>query len=129
MADQGGPGYLPRQAPIEAIVQNGFRFGGMSHAGAILSLPGMMKAWERPDLPAWVPDDFDAVLRAAPRLDHLVMGTGADIAILPEPVEKALRDARLALEVIPTRPAVRTYNILLSEDRRVAALFLPAGPA
>ena len=44
--------------------------------------------------------------------------------MLPDATMAALREAELAVEVSATRSAVRTYNILLSEDRRVAAALM-----
>ena len=114
--------FLPQQAPIDAVLPNGFRFAGMSHQGSLIGLPGRTQAWTPPasafDLQ---PDHLASIFERAEGLDLLVIGTGADLAVLPQATQDALREAGLALEVSATRAAVRTYNILLSEDRRVAA--------
>ena len=117
--------FLPQQAPIDAVQDTGFRFGGMSHQGSLMALPGRTQAWTPPD------SAFDLsaealrpILDQADAIDIVVIGTGADIAVLPEATLTALRDAGLAIEISATRAAVRTYNILLSEDRRVAAALM-----
>ncbi len=117
--------FLPQQAPIDAVQDTGFRFGGMSHQGSLMALPGRTQAWVPPD------SAFDLsaealrpILDQADTIDIVVIGTGADIAVLPEATLTALRDTGLAVEISATRAAVRTYNILLSEDRRVAAALM-----
>ena len=120
-----GERYLPEQAPIEAMLDTGFRFAGMSHQGSLIGLPGRTQAWTPPasafDLSM---DDLAPILGQAEALDIVVIGTGADLAVLPSQTKAALREAGLAVEVSATRAAVRTYNILLSEDRRVAAALM-----
>ena len=118
--------FLPAQAPIDAVLAGGFRFGEMSHQGGLIGLPGRTQAWQVSgtgfDLTR---DDLAPILERAGDIDLLVIGTGADIAVLPQPTMDALKEAGLALEVSATRAAVRTYNVLLSEDRRVAAALMP----
>jgi uncharacterized protein len=112
---------LPRRAPIDAYGQGSFRFGGMSHRGSLLCLPSGIWAW-----PPAAPADIDAAALAplfaeAKAIDFFLLGTGAAPWVVPEALRWELRDRRVALEAMPTGPAVRTYNILLGENRRVAA--------
>lgn len=121
--------HLNTQVPIEGVQVGGFRFGGnhngMSHQGSLIGLPGRTQAWQPPasafDMTV---EDLEPVLRIADQLDVLVIGTGGDIATLPDAVRHAMREAGVGVEVSTTRTAVRTYNILLSEDRRVAAALM-----
>ena len=61
---------------------------------------------------------------AAQGVEVLLLGTGPtlvrDAALL-----KALAEARLAVDVMDSKAAARTYNVLVSEGRRVAAALLP----
>ncbi len=117
--------FLPAQAPIDAVLDNGFRFGEMSHRGGLIGLPGRTQAWS-PSSSGFdlTEPDLQPILDMAEAIDIVVIGTGADIAVLPQSTLDALRSAGLALEVTATRAAVRTYNVLLSEDRRVAAALM-----
>jgi len=58
----------------------------------------------------------------------LLIGKGADIAPLTRETRAALEAAGLGFEVMSTPSACRTYNVLLTEGRRVAAA-LVAMPA
>jgi uncharacterized protein len=130
-AEEAEARFLAYQAPIDAVLDDGFKFGGqhygMSHQGHLMGLPKRTQAWNAPisafDISA---EDLQPVLAVANDLDIVVIGTGSDIAVLPEATSAALRDAGIAVEVSATRAAVRTYNILLSEDRRVAAALMAA---
>jgi uncharacterized protein len=48
------------------------------------------------------------------------------MARLPQPLATRLRATGVRLEVMATGPAARIYNVLVSENRRVAALLLAA---
>jgi uncharacterized protein len=57
-------------------------------------------------------------------VEILVLGTGARMAPLPAPLRLALKRAGIAVEPMDTGAACRTYNVLVAEDRRVAAALL-----
>jgi uncharacterized protein len=113
--------HLPHLAPIDAYGKGGFRFAGMSHRGSLLCLPHGIWAW-----PVATPEAIDAaalapVFDAASDIAMFVLGTGRDPWVMPEALRWGLREARLTVEVMTTGAAVRTFNILLGERRRVAA--------
>lgn len=119
-----GEGFYPYQAPIDAYGNGGFRFAGMSHRGSLLCLPSGMHAWEA-NSPADVTfDSLKLVFEVAEQLDVLMLGLGADVAAIDPAIRTALRERRIILEAIATGGAVRTYNILLGEQRAVAGAFI-----
>ena len=119
-----GEGFYPRQVPIDAYGNGGFRFAGLSHRGSLLCLPGGMFAWEATQPSEVTLDSLQAVLEAADQLDVLLIGLGGDIAVLDPAVRAALKERRVIVEAIATGGAVRTYNVLLAEDRAVGAALL-----
>ena len=119
--------HLPQAAPIDAYGNGGFRFAGMSHRGSLLCLPGGI--WASAVRSAPEIDDVALALVLDPDspagvIDHLLVGTGKNLI----PVAPALRDAlkarRIVVEPMATGAAVRTWNILLGERRRVGALLV-----
>ena len=113
--------HLPQQAPIDAYGNGGFRFGGMSHRGSLLCLPDGIWAWAVAS-----PDDlseaaFAPILARPEELDFVLIGTGRDLWVMPQVLRQRFRDLRLSADTMPTAAAVRTYNVLLAERRRVAA--------
>jgi uncharacterized protein len=115
--------HLPRAAAIEAYGQGGFRFAGMSHHGSVLCLPAGVWAWPVTQ-PAQITADTLARVFAVGGIDLLLLGTGPDLWPMPDVLRWRFRDARIGVDVMPTGPAVRTYNILFSEGRRVGAALI-----
>lgn len=118
--------HFPGRAEIEAYGAGGFRFAGMSHRGSILALPDGIWGWT----PATA-QDIDAaalarVLDARADIDLFLIGTGRDPVMLGKNAADALRAAGIRFDPMPTRAAASTYNILLSEKRRVAAGLIAA---
>ena len=120
-AEQGG---YPRQVVIDAYGKGGFRFEGISHRGSLLCLPSGMFAW-----PVSGPDEVTLaslapLLDEADRMDVLFIGLGADIVRLDPAIPAALREPGAIDGAIATGGAVRTYNVLLAEDRAVGAALI-----
>jgi uncharacterized protein len=116
--------HLPYPAPIEAYGNGGFRFAGMSHRGSLLCLPNGVWA-SSVAVPADVTvETLARVFESPEAVLHFLIGTGADMAAVSEDVRRELRERKIALEVMNSRAAVRTYNILLDERRRVGALLI-----
>ncbi|MDC9826035.1 MTH938/NDUFAF3 family protein [Devosia sp. ZB163] len=119
-----GAGFYPQQVPIDAYGNGGFRFAGLSHRGSLLCLPSGMQAWDV-TLPEQVTiDSLARVFEVAEQLDVLLIGLGGDIARLDPAVRAALKQQGVIVEAIATGGAVRTYNVLLAEDRAVGAALL-----
>ena len=66
--------------------------------------------------------DFAALLVHRPEI--VLLGTGDTQRFAHPQVYQALTDARIGVEVMDTRAACRTFNILAGEGRRVVALLL-----
>jgi uncharacterized protein len=115
--------HLPRAAPIDAYGKGGFRFAGMSHRGSILCLPAGIWAWPV-TAPEGITESALARVFAAPEVELFLFGTGKAPWLMPEALRWRFRDARIGVEVTPTGAAVRTYNVLFGEGRRVGAALI-----
>jgi uncharacterized protein len=127
MSEPRYAGFLPGAHAIDGYGAGGFRFGGMSHRGAILALPSGVYAWNATD-PSDITVESLAPLFAEPPglVEHLLVGTGLEIVPLGADLRQRLRAAGIRAELMQTGAAARTYSILLGEKRRVAAALLPA---
>jgi uncharacterized protein len=113
--------HLPHAAPIDAYGEGGFRFAGLSHRGSLMCLPDGIWAWPVTNPQAITPEALAVVLDSAARLDLFILGTGRDPWIVPPALRERFRDHSLKWEAMPTSAAIRTYNVLIAEGRRVAA--------
>jgi uncharacterized protein len=66
--------------------------------------------------------DFAALLQSSPEV--VLLGTGATQRFPRPGVTAPLSDANVGLEVMDTRAACRTYNILVAEGRSVTAALI-----
>ena len=119
-----GQGFYPYQAAIEGYGNGGFRFAGMSHRGSLLCLPTGMHAWDVGGPAEITAANLGPVFDAAEQIDVLLIGLGTDIAGFDKSLRQQLRDRKIIVEAIATGGAVRTYNILLGENRAVGAALI-----
>ena len=115
--------HLPQAAAIEAYGKGGFRFADMSHRGSIMCLPGGIWAWPV-TAPGEITEETLARALASRDVELFLIGSGKAPWFMPEALRWRFRDARMGVEVTPTGAAVRTYNILFGEGRRVGAALI-----
>ena len=116
--------HLPRSAHIEAYGNGGFHFDTMSHKGSLLCLPDAMWAW-----PVTKPGDIDRhalqrVYENAAGIDTLIIGTGNEVWLVPRDLREMFRNVHVVIDAMQTGPAIRTYNVMIGERRRVAAALI-----
>ena len=104
--------------PIDGYGPGFFRVAGEVVKGPIL----VTIEWAR----NWGGDDDSApLLNLLDDVDVIFIGTGAETAHIPSSLRRTLEDAEIGVEVMSSPAACRTYNVLLSEGRRVAVAALP----
>lgn len=104
--------------PVDGYGPGFFRVAGTVHRGGLLIRAEEACSWGGLD-------DRAAILALAGKVDLLFVGLGAEIAILPRPFVAELEAVGIFCEAMATPAAARSYNVLLSEQRRVAAALLP----
>ncbi|KIN60608.1 DUF498 domain containing protein [Sulfitobacter noctilucae] len=104
--------------PIEGYGPGFFRIGGEVLRGPVITGPTGTKSWGGFD-------DTDALVALAGQIDVLFVGTGPDVAHLPDDLLATLQEAGVGVEAMASPAACRTYNILLSEGRRIALALIP----
>ena len=121
MSGEADAPHLPSPAPIEAYGNGGFRFGGMSHRGSLLCFPDGIWAWPVTGLGELSAEVLAAAFARAGQLDLFLLGAGTDPWVLPQALRARFHNVSLSVDTMATGAAVRTYNILLAENRRVGA--------
>lgn len=115
---------MRRPPSIDAWGGGGFRVSGVWRPGSLLILDDEARDWAPTALAALTPADFAAVLAAGGAVEFVLLGTGPVQALPPREVRDALKAAGVGLEFMSTEAAARTYNIVASEGRRVAAALI-----
>ena len=97
---------------------------GQRYERSLIVLPDRVVEWEIGEFEQLTPPAFESL--ASLPIDVLVLGTGAALRFPAPACLQTLVEARIGVEVMDTPAACRTYNVLLAEDRRVAAAVLIA---
>ncbi|WP_407496584.1 Mth938-like domain-containing protein [Pseudooceanicola sp. MF1-13] len=105
--------------PIDGYGPGFFRVGDQVHDAPILVTADRVTAWTGYDDPA-------AIMALKGQIDVLFVGTGPDMAYVPQAFRDAVEAAGIGVEPMTSPAACRTYNVLLSEGRRVAAALFSA---
>lgn len=116
--------HFPGRAPIDSYGNGGFRFADMSHRGSLLMLPSGIYGWDMEEGDDLVAERFERVLEEADQIEVLLVGTGKDLRPLPKPLKALFKESGMASDPMSTGAAIRTYNIMLAEERSVAAAFI-----
>jgi uncharacterized protein len=116
--------HFPQQVGIDAYGNSGFRFADMSHRGSLLCLRGSMRNWDVATPAELTLESLRPVLDIADQVDVLLIGLGPDIVAIDPAIRAAFRERKVIVEATQTGGAVRTYNVLLAEDRAIAAAFI-----
>lgn len=117
-------GFVPGRHLIDAFGDGGFRFAEMSHRGSILATPGGVRIWPVTRFTELTLESLKPVFDEVEAIDFLILGIGHEIAFLPTSLRDPLREVGITVEAMATPAAARTYNVLVGEERRVAAALI-----
>lgn len=114
-----------RQPPsIDAWGGGGFRVSGDWRPGSLLILDDVAQDWGATSIVDLSMDDFAPVLARREAVEFVLLGTGLTQALPPRAVRDGLKAAGVGLEFMSSEAAARTYNVVASEGRRVAAALI-----
>ncbi|MDZ7822930.1 MAG: Mth938-like domain-containing protein [Ahrensia sp.] len=116
--------HFPGRAQIDAYGNGGFRFADMSHRGSVLLLPSGIFGWNVSSMADVSAHNIAQIISEATDIDVLLFGCGTDLMRVPEAIRQVLRDHKITCDSMSTGAAVRTYNVLLAEERKVAAALI-----
>jgi uncharacterized protein len=109
---------------IERYAPSGFRITGVIHRGAVLVFPDRTVSWSAGGISDVTWESLSPVIEDG-GVRILLLGLGRLMRPLPSALRNTLRAAGIIPEPMDTGAACRTFNVLVAEDRRVAAALLP----
>jgi uncharacterized protein len=116
---------LTRAAGQNAITAYGDGYvmvNGARHEKNLILLADRILEWNIEGFEALGVADFERLAELDPEV--VLLGTGARLRFPPVQLTRPLIEARRGLEVMDMQAACRTFNILVSEGRRVVAALL-----
>jgi len=114
-----GPG--PRNA-ITGYGEGYVMVNGQRHETSLIVLPDRLLPWDVPEFAKLAVEDFDKLKTLDAEI--LLLGTGPKQRFPHPRLTAPLAEAGIGLEVMDLKAACRTYNILVAEERKVAAALL-----
>jgi uncharacterized protein len=101
---------------------------GQAYTGSLIITPtGLLENWYDGNAAELSLSHFQPLinLEQDEPTEIIILGTGTDHVFPPMKLMAELHSRGIALEVMNTRAACRTYSVLVSEQRPVAAALMP----
>jgi len=109
---------------IQAYTSRGFRISGNEYLGAVLVVQDKVEPLDIGSVHQLKPHHFDALEGTG--TTYLIIGA-AKSAMLDAAVMQQLKAKGIVAEIMEIGAACRTYNVLRTEGRMMAAALIPAG--
>ena len=109
---------------IQSYGNGKFQISDKKYDHSVLVFPDQIIPWSPIDTNNLIVDDFKKVLTVGPIVELLLLGCGKTTWFLPLPLRDELKELGLVLEPMDTGAACRTFNVLLGENRRIAAALM-----
>ena len=109
---------------IQSYGDGRFRVTGAAFEGSILVFADETRLWAPRTVADISMDSLLPVIEVSHDVDILLVGYGPTFVAIPKGLRQALKDTGIALEWMDSGAACRTFNVLIAEERRVAAAIL-----
>lgn len=109
---------------VEAYGDGGFKISGRKFSGSLIVFPDTTIEWNVKSPSDFSADVFEEVIKHSGDIDILLIGCGKLSVFLTQDLLHHFRSNKIIAEVMDTGAACRTYNVLLSEERKVAAALI-----
>jgi uncharacterized protein len=110
---------------IQSYAGGKFRVSGQVYESPIIVMADETIVWPVVSFENLKAEDFAPLAAKAGEIDVVLLGCGASMRFLPPELRAALKERGLAVDIMDTGAACRTYNVLMAEGRRVAAVLIP----
>jgi len=109
---------------IQSYGSSRFRVSDQLFEGSVLVWPEESRNWAATSMEDLSFDSLKPILDLERSVEVLLLGCGTSIAPIPKDLRSAVREFGVVMEPMDTGAACRTYNVLMSEERRVAAALI-----
>ena len=116
------------QQIIQSYAGGTFKISGRNYSGPVIVYPDFTMDWDLDlgiNLETLNISSFHDLLTRKDDIDVVLLGCGGQMKFMPKPLKSAFKEQGLHVEIMDTGAACRTYNVLMAEGRRVAAVLLP----
>ncbi|KAJ7506574.1 DUF498-domain-containing protein [Mycena galericulata] len=120
----------PLPVQVSSVSEEGILLeDGLLLPAACIFLDGKVFLWDVPEsVTQWRREHLVMLEVVVPKPEILILGTGVEMAHPPPSFRSYLTELGIQVDVMSTRNACSTYNLLSEEGRRVAAALAPISP-
>ncbi|NQU58318.1 MAG: hypothetical protein HQ513_13860 [Rhodospirillales bacterium] len=109
---------------LQGYGDGGFRVAGKRLEGSHIIFPEQTTPWPVTSVDAITLESLGAVIGMSAETDILIVGCGVNFEPIPDDLKEGLKEHGIVLEWMDTSAACRTFNVLLVEERPVAAALI-----
>ncbi len=109
---------------IHSVTADGIQIGDQVYDHTIaMTAASLVEDWPDKNIGDLIDSDFSSLLESHPEV--IVLGTGDSNVFPPRELVFAMARRGVGFEVMNTRAAANTFNVLAGEGRQVAAVLYP----
>lgn len=109
---------------IESYGAGAFKITGEKFENNIIIFPDSIHKFQSSNIENAKPEDITEIEKKADEIEVLLVGCGAATEFFSNEIEAKLKNKNINIEYMDTGAACRTYNVLLSEERKVAVVLI-----
>jgi uncharacterized protein len=109
---------------MQGYGDGGFRIAGDRFEGSQIIFPERTCPWPATSLAGITLESLNAVIKNSSHIDILIVGCGQEFQPVPDDLRDDLKKHGIVLEWMDTPAGCRTFNVLLVEERPIAAALL-----
>ena len=109
---------------VQGYGDGGFRVSSERYEHSIIVLPTTVHSWPVTTMDMVTAASLELVSDAHDAVDILLIGSGGGVPRIDHAIRDALRPMGIVIDVMDTGAACRTFNVLVTDGRRVAAALI-----
>ena len=109
---------------IHSYGDGGFTISGERVDGSVLLFPTEIHGWDITEFESLNDEKIKELIDKLLGVEILLLGTGKEFAVLPTKMRETFLQHNISVDVMDTGAACRTYNVLMSEERPIAAAMI-----
>ena len=125
MALDASPALSLDKQYIQSYSDTGFKVSDKIYNTPILVFPESTEKWILYKENEFSIKSFSTLSNLRNKPEILLLGCGSEAKIVPEEIRDLMRSQGIVVESMGTGAACRTFNVLVLEERNVAAALLP----
>jgi len=109
---------------IESYGAGAFKVTGEKFENNIIIFPDSIHKFQASNIENAKPEDIAEIEKKADEIEVLLVGCGKNTEFFSNEIEAKLKSKNISIDYMDTGAACRTYNVLLSEERKVAVVLI-----